>query len=577
MRITKRIAALPGHLTLRQQIALAAAALCVFVVAVIAAGTAWLSYGQTSAFIRQDLAATARVLADRLNRSLFSRYREVRIFAELAPLKPLWHGKPAALRAVLDQLQESYSEYSWIGFAGTDGTVLAGTQGMLEGSSVAARPWFLNGLGGSAVEDVHEAQLLSKLLGPGPSGEPFRFVDLAFPVRGSDGEVLGVLCAHLSWDFAASLRDSMLSTMDFSSGNELLVLARDGTALLGAAVNTNPFSKERIEAMRRQRSGTFVDEAGTMLAAFAVVESGADYPGLGWIVVARQPYAAALAPVGQLVWTISALGIAAAALGVLLAGFIAGRLARPIQALTREADRLGREGDVLMLSRHAGSVEVVRLSTALRSLLRRIGLAEQRTQEAELRASEGAEQYAHDVKILRRMADTDPLTNLMNRRAFLVVAEDAFQYFQRYERPIAMLVIDIDHFKQVNDSYGHAAGDAVIKRVGELIEDGLRTTDKAARFGGEEFIVLLREVDELGATALARRILEAVAERPIGYGREQIGVTASIGVALAAPSDRDVQDTIERADRGLYMAKNTGRNRVFLMHAAAEEISSQAA
>jgi diguanylate cyclase (GGDEF)-like protein len=293
--------------------------------------------------------------------------------------------------------------------------------------------------------------------------------------------------------------------------------------------------------------------------------------------VARQPYATALAPVTQLVWIIAGLGSAAAVLSILLAMLVAGRIARPIQALTREADRLGREHNTSMMSRHAGSAEVVQLSTALRSLLRRIGLAEQRTQEAELRAAEGAEQYAHDIKLLRRMADTDPLTNLLNRRAFLAFADDGFEYFQRYQRPIAMLVIDIDHFKKVNDTHGHATGDVVIRRVGELIENSLRTTDKAGRFGGEEFVVLLREVDEVGAQALARRIREAVGNEVIAHGHKDIGVTVSIGVALAVLSDRDVQDTIERADRALYMAKSTGRNRVFFMYATSETAMPRAA
>ena len=171
----------------------------------------------------------------------------------------------------------------------------------------------------------------------------------------------------------------------------------------------------------------------------------------------------------------------------------------------------------------------------MRSLLRRLGLAEQRTQEAESRAAEGAQQYAHDVQQLRRMADTDPLTNLMNRRAFLADANDALEYLRRYDRPIATLMVDIDHFKTVNDTYGHAAGDAVIKRVGEMIEQALRGTDKAARFGGEEFVVLLREVDEESARALGKRIQEKIAATPIGYGSAQIAVTVSVGVARRRP------------------------------------------
>jgi diguanylate cyclase (GGDEF)-like protein len=566
-RTQKFVAGLRSRLTVRQQIGLAAAVLCIAVVAAMAAATAWFGAQQASTLIRRDLASTAEALARQLNRTLLDRYREVRIFAGLRPLQPLWQNDPAALRTALEQLQESYADYSWIGFAAPDGIVLASTQGLLEGASVGKRPWFTKGLEGPTLEDVHEAQLLAKLLGPRPSGEPFRFVDIAFPVRSETGNLLGVLGAHLSWDFATALRESLLKGVDPGTGLELVILARDGTPLLGrAAGSPPPYTAEQHEDMRQRKSGTFVDDSTRRLTAFAVVDSGADYPGLGWLVVASQPAAVALAPVHRLVQIIALLGLAAAALGIGLAMIIAGRIAKPLQMLAKEADHLGRETSTLMLSRHTGSVEVERLSTALRSLLRRVGLAELRTHEAELRATEGAEQYAHDVSLLRRMAETDPLTNLLNRRAFLSVATDAFEYFRRYERPIAMLVIDIDHFKRVNDSYGHRSGDVVIKRVGELIEENLRSTDKAARFGGEEFVVLLREVDAIGAQALAKRLCKSIAEDVIEVGKAHIAITASIGVSLAEEKDRDVQDTIERADRGLYMAKNTGRDRVFFIH-----------
>ena len=129
----------------------------------------------------------------------------------------------------------------------------------------------------------------------------------------------------------------------------------------------------------------------------------------------------------------------------------------------------------------------------------------------------------------------------------------------------------------VNDTFGHAAGDAVICRVGELVDSAMRTTDKAARLGGEEFVVLLREVDELSARAFADRLRVAIEETSIEYGSQPINVTVSIGVALAHAADRDINDTIERADRGLYMAKNTGRNRVFFMPASPEAPSRHAA
>jgi diguanylate cyclase (GGDEF)-like protein len=136
---------------------------------------------------------------------------------------------------------------------------------------------------------------------------------------------------------------------------------------------------------------------------------------------------------------------------------------------------------------------------------------------------------------------------------------------------MATLMIDIDHFKKINDAHGHAAGDDAIKRIAEIINQSIRTTDKAARFGGEEFVVLLREIDQETAVLLAERIRSSIEQTTIKHGETSIRATVSIGVAINAEGDRDVQDMIERADQGLYIAKKTGRNRTFLMPASREQ------
>jgi diguanylate cyclase (GGDEF)-like protein len=121
-------------------------------------------------------------------------------------------------------------------------------------------------------------------------------------------------------------------------------------------------------------------------------------------------------------------------------------------------------------------------------------------------------------------------------------------------------MIDIDHFKKINDTHGHAAGDEVIKRVAGLIGECIRSTDKVARLGGEEFVVLLREADLDASNFLAERIREAVENGAATYRDTAIAATVSVGVTMVAASDRDVQDLIERADQALYLAKNNGRN-----------------
>jgi diguanylate cyclase (GGDEF)-like protein len=229
-----------------------------------------------------------------------------------------------------------------------------------------------------------------------------------------------------------------------------------------------------------------------------------------------------------------------------------------------------------MLARQSGSAEVVQLSRALRSLLRRIGLAEERTKEAEMRATENAMQLQEDMLRLRQLAETDFMTGLMNRRSFLTVADDAVAFCRRYKRQMATLMIDIDHFKKINDTHGHAAGDDAIKSIADIINQSIRTTDKAARFGGEEFVVLLREIDQETAVLLADRIRTSIESATVRHGDVVIPITVSVGLAMFDESDRDVQDVIERADQGLYVAKKTGRNRTFLMPAEDERAARAA-
>jgi len=165
---------------------------------------------------------------------------------------------------------------------------------------------------------------------------------------------------------------------------------------------------------------------------------------------------------------------------------------------------------------------------------------------------------------------------MLNRRGFMPQAYDAMEHFKRYRRGTAILMLDIDHFKRVNDTYGHAAGDEVLKMIGEIVQNQVRTTDRVARFGGEEFVVLLREIDQETAVLLADRIRSSIESATVRHGDTVIRLTVSVGLALFDESDRDVQDVIERADQGLYVAKKTGRNRTFLMPAGDERAARAA-
>jgi len=378
-----------------------------------------------------------------------------------------------------------------------------------------------------------------------------------------------VLGAHLDWQWARNLIASAEAN-DGDTDTTLTVLSRTGTVLVGPGMTTTKYAGDRLDDILRTRTGAFTEKPADkiLLTAYYVSRGHRDYEGLNWVVTASQPSDVALAAAVHSAKTILIIGAIAGLVGVIMAFFIARQISRPIRAITLEADRIGRASGPTMLPRQNGSLEVVQLTRALRSLLRRIGFAEERTKEAELRATENAMQFKDDLTKLRRLAETDYLTDLMNRRAFLAAADDAMEFAHRYKRSIATLMIDIDHFKKINDNHGHHVGDIAIKRIAEVISGNIKSTDRAARFGGEEFVVLLREADELTAQMLANRIRNAIELAIIGEGNIRIAATVSIGIALIADSDRDVQDMIERADQGLYVAKNTGRNRCFFMPAS---------
>ncbi|HBY98972.1 MAG TPA: hypothetical protein DEP84_34335 [Chloroflexi bacterium] len=163
---------------------------------------------------------------------------------------------------------------------------------------------------------------------------------------------------------------------------------------------------------------------------------------------------------------------------------------------------------------------------------------------------------------VQRLAVTDGLTGLANRRQFFELAEREFERTRRYERPLSAIMLDIDRFKHVNDSYGHAVGDQVLRAVARRCRDNLRDVDLLARYGGEEFAALLPESDLDGACEVAHRLCRCVAEAPFESDWGPLAVTISVGVASVTDDCPDVATLLNRADVALYEAKNTGRNRV---------------
>lgn len=171
---------------------------------------------------------------------------------------------------------------------------------------------------------------------------------------------------------------------------------------------------------------------------------------------------------------------------------------------------------------------------------------------------------------LRALATTDALTGMFNRRHFLQRLDEDWAVSQRLpEQPVSVLLLDVDHFKHVNDTHGHAVGDEMLKHCAALINAGLRKSDTAGRLGGEEFAVLLRGADASAARWLAERLRVAVADTPLVVGDLHLSVTVSIGVSGFMIEDTSGMAALKRADAAMYRAKQAGRNRVEVDAAAA--------
>lgn len=166
-------------------------------------------------------------------------------------------------------------------------------------------------------------------------------------------------------------------------------------------------------------------------------------------------------------------------------------------------------------------------------------------------------------------ANIDTLTSLYSRKFFQDILAKEFSYAKRTKQPLSLMMVDIDFFKKINDTYGHLGGDEVLRKVGQMFKTSLRMENIASRFGGEEFAIILRNVHSALALQIAERLRTAVAAEAIPFKEKRIPITISIGVATMDADNFDTgEDLIQAADESLYEAKETGRNKTVVKKAA---------
>ena len=544
-------------LTIKLQLTLVFGALVVLASIVLT----WALGGMLSERVRTDAGRVLALLAGNAARILSNDLGTNADMVDLlARREAVWAAgldSPEAQRA-LELIQATAPRtHLWVGVADAAGTVRAATGDLLRGQSVAQRPWFQRGQEGPFVGDVHPAKLLATLLPADRHGEPQRFVDYAAPVV-SNGQRLGVLGVHASWDWVGEVVDTVLSTQARGSGVEIFIFDREGHVIFAPRGQSQKLAADGVRMPTLPGGGPAVarwHDGEEWLTAATRLPASRALGDLGWTIAAREPAATVFADVRDASRHALLAGALAALVGALLVRFAAVRLGADVRRLSKAARDIELGVPGARLPPAASSAELRSLSDALGRMTTRL-MATQDDLERQVR-ERTAELEAANAE-LGRQARTDPLTGLPNRRSFDLQMDHALAAARRHGQPVAVLMIDADHFKRINDLHGHPVGDDVLVMLAGVLRARLRESDLLARYGGEEFVALLPGAAQADALAVAQALVAAVAARRSGvYGQ----VTVSIGVAAAPPGEQAAWALMRRADEALYQAKAQGRNR----------------
>lgn len=435
---------------------------------------------------------------------------------------------PEQLAAEVMRVQQQTDSFNSVGVVGADGTILATTQ------------TFRNFLGARVDSAGSRGALQTRqpaISAPYVSIAGNLLINLSHPVFSNDGRYLGYVAGTIYLRNESALHN-LLGKHPYHDGSYLYVVDGDGRLIyhvdpgrVGEKVHANPAVAEvmtgKAGAMRVVNT-----QGADMLAGYAPV------PVSGWGVVAQRPAKVTLEPLTDLIWALIGYATPLAIAFLLAIWWCARMISLPLSQLATNVEHQ----DVAVAMQRVRSVaawyfEAERLKRAViasfTSLQDKIGK-------------------------LNLATITDPLTGLRNRRG----TQDAVDQLLASGTPFSVVALDIDHFKRVNDTYGHTAGDAVIQDMARVMRECSRPSDILCRNGGEEFLILLPGVGADEAAHVAERLRAHIALRPLQGGSH---VTVSAGVAQWPSCGPEVDQAFRAADAALYAAKQQGRNRV-VMH-----------
>lgn len=570
-------------------------------------------------------------------------------------------------RDIFERMKQSYPFYAWIGIADQDGNIVAGTDGLLVGKSVAQREWFLKGKEELHFGDAHDAFLLAKLL-PKPKWDdlPLRLVDVSAPVRDESGQFLGVICGHLSLDWAFEARNLMLDQLPLE-GLDLVVLNKDGKILMGTpqlpSLKVDLSSLNTFQGLADSLRSVGIDvwpDSKKYLTAAVRETPFRNYPGMGWVIIGRKAEAAAFAPADHLSTLVLSVGVASTLGFVLLLWVMLSRKLKPLEEISAAAEQIRTQGTDVEIPRPVGDDEVATFARSLIGLVSELqesnaelklasrvfeesgqGILISNAENKILRVNESftritgyrladvvgntpallssgqqdaffyekmwssirrtggwqgeiwnrnklghvypewltintlkdeADQITHFIAIfddisekkeyekrLVHLASYDQLTNLPNRNLMRRKVESMLKKAKRHGTGLALLFIDLDKFKHINDTLGHPAGDQVLRELAIRFQSQVGEENLLSRWGGDEFVLAQPNADEASVMLLIEKLTQSL-ERPFTIEGERYYISMSVGVAMY-PSHGDSVDVLLRcADTAMYQAKREGMN-----------------
>ncbi|TXC91291.1 diguanylate cyclase [Metabacillus litoralis] len=488
-------------------------------------------------------------MSDKLDFFMWSRYSEIEMLSQLNLFKEDQNNNDK--KVLINSLQESIPAFSWVGLTDANGNIVVSTDDILTGANIAERPVFKEATKQPFIGDVHEAVLLAELL-PNPSGVPLEFVDISFPIVNNNGDFKGVLATHLSWEWSREIENSIIKpyrkNLENSKQMEVFIVSSsDQTILLGPekmlGKTLSPNILKREYALNNSWEIKKWSDGKEYLTGYSIGDGYLNYPGLDWTIIVRIPVEQAFTSVKNLQDYTILIGIIAAVIFAILGWFLASKISTPLNEISKAANQL-KEGNKVDIPQFKRIKDLHVLSVSLREMVATI---------TETKSELGQ---------MKRLAHNDSLTGLPNRIALYSYIDKKLE--SEANEKYLFLFLDLDGFKDVNDTYGHQAGDQLLKVVANRLQQLAEEDDFVGRLGGDEFIIIARsktsspleEGKELG-----QQIIESINKSISLNEKDEVVIKCSIGGAIWPDYSIEPDDIIQLADEALYQSKRTGKNK----------------